>query len=327
MSLIARVLILCTSFLSLGATYSTKNFVIQAPTEEFARQVGEAAEVYRRELSEFWLGHEMKNWYHRCPVQVDVGQMGAGGQTTFHFDRGEVSGWQMKIHGSEERILDSVLPHEINHTIFACHFRRPIPRWADEGAASIIEHRSERMRLREIHERAIRTSRSIPLKNLLAMKEYPTDTQDVLTMYAEGHALTEFLMRDGDRKKFLRLLGEAHSSGWEKAVRNCYGYERVGDLESDWNQWVMAGYPKLDQDRAATLAAAEEPQTNRAEQPLVRGQSPSSEMAATERSPERTLPDNRVASDGRLSRNALVRPLATIPIAPGDEPNRRAARP
>ena len=44
---------------------------------------------------------------------------GAGGATSFVFDRGEVFGWKMNIQGSRERILDSVLPHEVTHTIFA----------------------------------------------------------------------------------------------------------------------------------------------------------------------------------------------------------------
>ena len=55
----------------------------------------------------------------------------------------EVFGWDMKIQGSEERVLDSVLPHEVTHTIFASHFRQPLPRWADEGACTTVEHVSE----------------------------------------------------------------------------------------------------------------------------------------------------------------------------------------
>ena len=50
----------------------------------------------------------------------------------------------MHIQGSRERILDSVLPHEITHTIFATHFGRPLPRWADEGACTTVEHVSEK---------------------------------------------------------------------------------------------------------------------------------------------------------------------------------------
>src|SRR5688572_5171144 len=105
--------------------YRTANFVVTAPTDEIAEQVGKTAEFYRDYLAEQWLGKRLPRWYKPCTISVKVGQMGAGGATTFSFDRGEVFGWRMTVQGSLERILDSVIPHEVNHTIFACHFRRP----------------------------------------------------------------------------------------------------------------------------------------------------------------------------------------------------------
>ena len=49
----------------------------------------------------------------------------------------------MNIQGSRERVLDSVVPHEVTHTIFASYFRCPLPRWADEGACTTMEDQSE----------------------------------------------------------------------------------------------------------------------------------------------------------------------------------------
>src|SRR5690606_2669135 len=94
-----------------------------------------------------WLGQSLPGqWMQPCTIRCKVGNIGAGGQTTFTFQNGEVGGWDMYIQGTEERILDSVLPHEVLHTIFASHFRRPLPRWADEGAASSVEHTTEKAR-------------------------------------------------------------------------------------------------------------------------------------------------------------------------------------
>ena len=122
--------------LLLGASYRTANFVIRNDDEKFAKQMGDAAEMFRRELAIEWLGKEMPNWGQPCAMTVKVGpHLGAGGATTFVFDRGEVFGWRMTIQGSRERMLDSVLPHEITHMVFASHFRQPLPRWADEGGA------------------------------------------------------------------------------------------------------------------------------------------------------------------------------------------------
>ena len=136
--------------------------------------------IHRRELAMAWLGHELPNWYSPCPVMVKVGQMGAGGYTSFSFDRGhtgemEVFGWNMVVQGSLERVLDSVIPHEVSHTIFACNFRRPLPRWADEGAATLAEHESEKHRQLLMVNQILHTSQRIPLRELLSMKEYPKD--------------------------------------------------------------------------------------------------------------------------------------------------------
>src|SRR6188768_3144585 len=143
-------LLVCVCLLPLGsvanaaAGYKTTNFVVSAPTPQLAKEIGDQAEVYRKRLAIEWLGKELPAWSKPCPINAQVQpNMGAGGATSFVFDRGEVFGWKMNIRGSRERILDYVLPHEVTHTIFASHFRQPLPRWADEGACTTVEHVSE----------------------------------------------------------------------------------------------------------------------------------------------------------------------------------------
>src|SRR5262245_1810838 len=70
----------------MGATFRTPNFVVTAPTPEIAKQVGQAAEHYRKQLAIEWLGHELPGkWSSPCPIKVNVGQIAASGQTTFSF--------------------------------------------------------------------------------------------------------------------------------------------------------------------------------------------------------------------------------------------------
>lgn len=252
-----------------AANVQTSNFVVSAPTTEFAQQVGEAAEYYRRELAIQWLGQELPRWAQRCPIAVKVGDYGASGATTFNFDRGEVFGWHMNVTGTAERILDSVLPHEVNHTIFASYFRQPLPRWADEGAASLIEHSSERLRLKRIHEQVMRTTRKIPLRELLPMREYPTETQQVLTMYAEGYSLADLLIQQSSKPEYLRFLGIALRSGWNTALKTCYGYNSVEDLEHDLDRWILAGSPDLSSPAGEQLALL----GHRPAPPTIRAQS------------------------------------------------------
>jgi hypothetical protein len=74
-----------------------------------------------------WLGHELPPWREPCPINLSRvrPQEPASGKTSFYFHpTGEPHGWDMEVNGTRERVLDSVLPHEITHTIFASYFRQ-----------------------------------------------------------------------------------------------------------------------------------------------------------------------------------------------------------
>jgi hypothetical protein len=314
--------------------YQTRNFVVYAPTREVAKQVGNAAEVYRKQLAIEWLGYELPQWAAPCPIKVNVGQLGAGGATTFSFypnaqGSAEVCNWDMNIQGSLERILDSVLPHEVSHTIFACHFRRPLPRWADEGAATLAEHESERRRQEMTLKQVIGTPRRIPLKNLLNIKDYPRDPQDVLTLYAEGYSLADLLVQEGGRARYLKFVADAHQHGWEKAIRAHYTYRNVDELEKRWYEWVIAGSPEINLPKGQMLADAARGRAREQSQPIVRGQKPTeSEDPFLEDAPTEIAETPKAgANNGGLSApEPRQNPLKQKAAHPLREP-RREARP
>ena len=296
--LLAGIVLVFTASFTTAATYRTPNFIITAPTPEIAEQCGKVAEHYRKTLAEDWLGEEMKRWYKPCTLTVKVGQIGAGGATTFAFDRGEVFGWRMNVQGSLERILDSVIPHEVSHTILASHFRRPLPRWADEGAATLIEHESERQRQALLLKQVWNTSQRIPLRKLLSIKEYPRDMQHVLTLYAEGYSLADFLVQAGGKTRYLEFLETSHRQGWDRAIEEHYSLAGVEELESRWNNWVMAGSPKLNIPKGAQLASnaaaktSSRPSRGEFERPIIRGQSPEPNRAPAEERQVAAAPQN-----------------------------------
>ncbi|MCO6047284.1 hypothetical protein NG895_25570 [Aeoliella sp. ICT_H6.2] len=227
-----------------AARYTTTNFVVNAPTPQLAKEIGEMAEHWRRELSIEWIGKEMPAWSRPCPIKADVApQLGAGGVTTFVFDRGEVFDWNMTITGSRERVLDSVLPHEITHTIFACHFRQPLPRWADEGACTTVEHRSEIAKQEHLLIRFLKTGKGIPFRQMFDMKEYPPE---VLPLYAQGHSLTRYLIGQRGKAAFLEFLADGMSDeNWPRAVKEHYGQDNLFALQNQWLDWVKQGRPIL----------------------------------------------------------------------------------
>ncbi|WP_425398889.1 hypothetical protein [Aeoliella sp.] len=227
-----------------AARYQTTNFVVNAPTPELAKEIGEMAEHWRNVLSKEWIGKEMPPWSRPCPIKAEVApRMGAGGVTTFVFDRGEVFDWNMTITGSRERVLDSVLPHEITHTIFACHFRQPLPRWADEGACTTVEHESEISKQENLLIRFLKTGKGIPFGQMFAMKEYP---RDVLPLYAQGHSLTRYLIGKRGKAAFLEFLADGMADeNWPRAVKDHYGQDSLFALQNEWLDWVKQGRPVL----------------------------------------------------------------------------------
>ena len=260
---------------SVEGEFVSPNFIVHAPTTDIARQVAQAAEDSRRKLAVQWYGHEVNNWGEPCVVSVVVGKnLGAGGATRFKFHDGEVYGWNMEVQGSLERILDSVIPHEVNHTILACYFRRKVPRWADEGAATVVEHISERSRSFDLAEKLVNQGRRIPLRVLLSMKQYPRDSDQVLAMYAQGYSLVEFLLQHKGRKHFLNFLNDAHHRGWDRAIASFYGSQGIEELERKWSTWVLAGSPRLDLPKGQLLASTGASAQTRPAASVVRSQGP-----------------------------------------------------
>ena len=138
----------------------------------------------------------------------------------------------MHIEGPLDRLLASVLPHEVTHTVFAYYFRQPLPRWADEGGAVLSEDDIGANRHDALVKRILSTpGRAIPLRRLFALREYPND---VMVLYAEGYSVSNFLVAASNRQVFLNFVAQGMRGDWDGAVRSNYGYNSVEELEKAW---------------------------------------------------------------------------------------------
>ena len=297
--------------------FPTQNFIAYADSADVARKVAMTAERYRRELAELWLGKPLPNWPQKCPIRVRVGTLGAGGATTFRFVGGGVRDWKMRVQGSLERVLDSVVPHEVNHTVFASHFRRPLPRWADEGAATLFEHTTERTRQLRLLEQMQRQGRRYTLQQLLSMMEYPEDMQRVLTLYAQGYSLVDFLIQQGGRREFIAFLEDAGRMNWDAAIRKRYNHQGIAALDENWNGWFLAGSPQMAtpnrQNPGVEVAAARQsPTTNPV--PAI-ATSPAVLQPTPARNPMRTVPYQSSATLRPRSHAPVIAPEPTA-VAP-----------
>ncbi len=289
---------------AVGASFATPNFVAHADDSRVAEQVARTAEYFRKILAEEWTGKELPKWASPCPIQVTVGSMGASGSTTFTFEGGHVHSWDMRVRGTLERILDSVVPHEVCHTIFASKFRRPLPRWADEGAATLVEHPSERLRQVDLLNRVFGRKQQMRLQTLFGIREYPSSPDELYTLYAEGYSLAEFLVqRTGAQGKrvYLDFLDDALSGGWDKAIQKHYGIASVDELEQDWGKWVMAGSPSLPRDAQYAMNSSRSSggREERTSQPL-----------------RSTASAARSASETSPSTELVIRSQSPSPLAP-----------
>lgn len=335
-----RLAILATALMSLGASHRTENFIVSAPTPRLAERIGVAAEKYRRELAVEWLGHELRPWGRPCPISANVApNLGAGGATSFVFQHGEVYGWEMSIQGSELRILDSVLPHEVTHTIFATHFRQPLPRWADEGACTTVEHPSEKQRHQQLLIQFLKTGRGIAMSRLFRMKEYP---QDVLPLYAQGFSVARFMIQQGGKRKFVAFMEDGLDSGdWTAATRTHYGYGDLAKLQSTWLDWVRNGSPQqtpLDGPPNSAIAdngrgtpatpatfAPEKNGTNPAAVNSIAAQPAAANLSATDAPPFNPTASARPSAAGTASTDRDPSRLAGA-SAPGTPPPASATR-
>ena len=260
----------------------SQHFVVSAPTPELAQEVCQAAEAYRRDLAMEWLGHELPPWRDICPITVKL-DPSAGGATSFVFQSGFPTQWTMQIQGTRERILDSVLPHEVTHTVFATHFGGPLPRWADEGACTTVEHVSEKSKQDKLLIRFLTGPqiRSIPFNQMFAMKQYPPD---ILPLYSQGYSLARYLIQQGGKRKFVQYVGEGMASNnWPAATKKFYGYSSLSDLQVTWVKWVGQGSPDLTD--AFSVAA-----TN-ASQAAASGQMPATQLASLTQPLQSRMPD------------------------------------
>lgn len=257
------------------AVANSENFIVFASDTKWASEVAEMAEQQRRDLAIYWLGRELPAWPQRCPLHVqDAPNLGAGGETRFALSRGVAGSWMMSVQGTRQRILDSVLPHEITHTIFATHFgkmNKYVPRWADEGASTTVEHDEEKKKHRHFLHQFLKTGRGLAFNEMFRLKEYP---QDILPLYAQGHSAVQFLLDQAGPRQFIQFIETGMmTENWPTALQKFYAYQSIGDFQINWNQWLRDGSP-------ADLASYS---------PLVRQQSTENILLASGISPSKSV--------------------------------------
>ncbi|MFQ5733184.1 MAG: hypothetical protein ACE5KM_14685 [Planctomycetaceae bacterium] len=220
---------------SVAAQTGSGNFTAKEP------KIVRVAERCRADLARYWFGREFPQWAKPCPITVSKGE--PAGATRFVIDRGHVFGWQIQVTGPRDRIVDSILPHEVNHTLFATQFRRPLPRWLGEGAAQWVEDEAEHERLRKAVATNTKSGAIVPFRRLLELdRRYAGNGRELAMQYAEGFSIVAYLISEhGGREKFIAFTSDVRDTKTAvAALKSHYGFASPEHMQRAWRKWFDA---------------------------------------------------------------------------------------
>lgn len=223
----------------------TPSFRILHFDAALAERVGRAAERARRRQLLLWTGGEVEPWSPRCDiylyptmqllVQMSGGEAKAGSAAAApsRLQRGRMRERRMNLAGDDPFLLESTLPHEVSHVILAELLgERPVPLWANEGLAVLMESKRTRWRYEAALAEKLATGEPFTVVAILTMERYP-DPEYRTLYYAQALSLTRFLLDRGGRERLLAFLREAGPRTVGAALRRHYDIGLL-DLQQRW---------------------------------------------------------------------------------------------
>jgi Thioredoxin-like domain len=174
-----------------------QNFSIADP------ELRTAAEAARERSARYWSGRSLPGvWSNPCPVDWSTRTGPGSGLTCFRILNGEVFGWQMTLRGDRDTVLRDVIPHEVDHAVRVSLCRRPLPRWLDEGCATLFESETSHEQLRRLRQSSRLT---LLTPTTIDQMSYPATANDTARLYAEGFSLVEYLLSRGTSRDLLNV--------------------------------------------------------------------------------------------------------------------------
>ena len=217
--------------------------VAHAPT---AAEIASECERLCDELRQKWLQAKTPaGWSKRCDVVLHattasylaaVGRGGKGtrGSSLLQYDRHGVSTRRIDLLAEPAGAALSALPHELTHVVLADRFgQRQLPRWADEGLATMADS-AEKQRLHHVDlERGIAAGHVPRMADLLFTSEYPAAHKRAV-YYGASLSLVQFLSTLDHPQRVLEFIERSMEAGHTAALREVYDIPSVTELERRW---------------------------------------------------------------------------------------------
>jgi tetratricopeptide (TPR) repeat protein len=228
-------------------TLETENFTIVHYNDALAREVAGRAESERlRIMNDLKLKPFSKKTriiIHRTQAEYTARTAQpewTGGYTKFFFEGTNVT--QLEIHSwqTSQRLLTSVLPHEITHVLVAANARNSagLPRCLHEGIAVLEEPQFRHTYMLNFLKVRLKSQEFVPLSDLLTMRDYPRDPE---FFYAEGYALVQFLVNQRGSDVVGALIGTIQSPEMAAVeVLKASGAPNMEALDEQWKKWILS---------------------------------------------------------------------------------------
>jgi hypothetical protein len=233
----------------------TPNFRIHwCATEAKLRDLAASCEDLRSRVGETWVPeNENVEWNPRCEIVIhaDVGSyvrhLGAGseqtsGCATLTLDQGRVVLRRIDLRADAADWQAESLPHELTHIVIADHFtERRIPPWADEGIAMLAESPTKLKRRCDYLKTSMQNGASCGIERIVKATG-PLPGVEPSAFYCQSVALVAFLLDRGTPQLLLEFLKSGQTMGYERAMREVYGFESWTDMDRGWRSAASPAY-------------------------------------------------------------------------------------
>jgi hypothetical protein len=235
----------------------TKNFsVFSFPGGPDAERLAQRAEDLLDQLRARWLEDvASSDWAARCQVVIhefpasymrSVGRFAAQtkGSSLIRSHRGNITLRRVDLLASDAGAGEpSAFAHELTHVVLADRFHgdQP-PRWMDEGIAMLSDSGAKLALHRRDCIQGLLRGENLPLVEVLTSQELK-NPQRIGAFYGQSLTVVELLVRRCGPKTLLAFSEVADQSGYDAALRQCYGLDGIAELEHVWREEMLAMSP------------------------------------------------------------------------------------
>lgn len=225
-------------------------------------------ERLRERLQRNWFGQAETAWSPKCQIVVyptitsycrQLGNNGAqsSGCASLAFDQGRVTSRRVDLRADAGDWFQIALPHELTHVVLADRFStRQIPRWADEGIATLSEPPSRQAEWLTALRVAADAAQHYSPGELMNVAQFPAAARRD-AFYAHSALLVDYLVKHGGQARFLDFVAASMERGAHAALREIYGLSEADlhaerllaalELEHEQYRFAVRGVPPRNQ--------------------------------------------------------------------------------